>query len=402
MQKQRVIVVVTSAVGMLGALLPWMNAPIVGSIPGTALPYGVGWIALGVCCVAILCALGRGVMPVWARLVSGCAGFGALGIAAWQIVVVLRAKAEMRAEGDAISEAMARVVSIGAGLYLFAASALAIIGAVILGDRRLGNTEREPTAESSPHRQLPVAEDLEAGSYRGGPRSGDLGSASAATLGEMSHDASSRRTNGTSPGRFTLCLLIGTVVGAGAVYLATGRHSKSDRGSGSEPCDELEGVRLCVDGVARHDSIRGGKPTNGDADAFRFIHVTISRDERWVVMTVSSSSFELHDSGDKAWKSDSDSKAAATRAGLQVLDYEEVTANTALSRWLTFQVPESAIAVAQLSLKIKHGELRVPLPPIDSCFVKGAMGRCIDSSRCGGTTTAGLCDGGPTTRCCTK
>jgi hypothetical protein len=100
MHRQRIIIMVAGAAAMLGVLLPWMNAPLVGALPGTSAAHGLGWIALALAAVAVAGAIGRDAMAVPARLISGCAGAGAAGIAAWQIAAVFRARAEMRAEGS--------------------------------------------------------------------------------------------------------------------------------------------------------------------------------------------------------------------------------------------------------------------------------------------------------------
>lgn len=273
MQRQRIIVVVASALGMFSALLPWMNAPIVGAMPGTSMPDGVGWIALGVCCVALLGALGRGAMPVWSRLTSSCAGLIALGIAAWQIVVVLRAKAEMRADGNPISEAMAGAVSIGAGLYLLAASAIAILAAAIVG-HRIRNVAPEPTRESSVRGQVGSNATAEVEWRRQAPdpreeppwviqKSNARSIVGERFLSEPGLGTDPREHGGaaTKPTRsFFLWLLIGILVGAGVVYEVLGppEHSAASKAADApapaptiDPTCTLGGkTGVCID-VAR-------------------------------------------------------------------------------------------------------------------------------------------------------
>ena len=47
MNKQRLAILITAAVGALSTFMPWAKAPIVGSVPGTEIEDGLGWISFG-------------------------------------------------------------------------------------------------------------------------------------------------------------------------------------------------------------------------------------------------------------------------------------------------------------------------------------------------------------------
>ena len=57
MNKQRLAILITAAVGALSTFMPWAKAPIVGSIPGTDFEDGQGWISFGLFGIAIVLCL---------------------------------------------------------------------------------------------------------------------------------------------------------------------------------------------------------------------------------------------------------------------------------------------------------------------------------------------------------
>lgn len=54
MTKQRQLLTITSIAGMIGTFLPWLNAPIIGSINGTK---GDGWISFALFLIALIIVL---------------------------------------------------------------------------------------------------------------------------------------------------------------------------------------------------------------------------------------------------------------------------------------------------------------------------------------------------------
>jgi hypothetical protein len=59
MNKQRLAILITAAVGALSTFMPWAKAPFIGSVPGTEIEDGLGWISFGLFGIAIvLCLLG--------------------------------------------------------------------------------------------------------------------------------------------------------------------------------------------------------------------------------------------------------------------------------------------------------------------------------------------------------
>jgi|LauGreDrversion4_2_1035121.scaffolds.fasta_scaffold98107_1 hypothetical protein len=58
MNKQRLAILITAAVGALSTFMPWVKFPIIGSVPGTDMENGLGWISFVLFGVAIvLCIL---------------------------------------------------------------------------------------------------------------------------------------------------------------------------------------------------------------------------------------------------------------------------------------------------------------------------------------------------------
>lgn len=405
MQKQRVIVVVASALGMFSSLLPWMNAPIVGAMPGTSMPHGGGWIALGVCSVALLGALGRGAMPAWSRLASSCAGLAALGVATWQIVLVVRAKAEMRADGAPLSEAMASAVSIGAGLYLLAAAAIAILVAAFVGHHPMRNTEPESTNEG---KEPPWV----MGQSSARPIVGERGLAgSALDAAPREHGAVAAKSSRS----FFLWLVIGIFGGAGAIYSVLGPpdHSiASEEADASLPmpsldrCGDLGGFRICVDRVVQRHSLSDvvSTTTAGEDQDFILVRVTLSSAKSRTA-ELAWPMFELRDGSGRRWEPDVRSQLTASLAGYDTLDFEQLHPGTGIAGWLVYYVPTSAIP--SLHLRFKPGLVRsvdVALPDAGDapCTLGGKAGVCIDVAKCTGIHSAGLCDGPANIQCCVR
>lgn len=393
------------------------------------MPDGVGWIALGVCCVALLAALGRGAMPVWSRLTSSCAGLIALGIAAWQIVVVLRAKAEMRADGNPISEAMAGAVSIGAGLYLLAASTIAILAAAIVG-HRIRNVAPESTRESSARDQVVSNATAEVEWRRqapdpreeppwviqkGNPRSivGDR------FLSDHGLDTDPREHGAAAakPTRsFFLWLLIGILSGAGVVYEVLGPPENSAASKAADapapaptldPCADLSGFHICVDRFVQRRSLSDALSTTtaGDDQTFVLVRVTLSS-TRKETADLAWPMFELRDSTRRKWEPDIRSQTTASIGGYNTLDFQQLHPGTAVAGWLVYYVPTSA--VSDLHLRFQPGLVRsvdLALPGAAdgaTCTLGGKTGVCIDVAKCTGTHSAGLCDGPANVQCCVQ
>lgn len=405
MHKQRIIIVVAGVAGVLGALLPWVTAPIVGSVPGTSAEYGMGWIALGLAGVALVVAstVGTGVMTVSARIVSGFAGAGTAGIGIWHIVAVFRAKAATREELGLFGEALAQTINVGVGAYLVAASGLVIVGAAYrihshMEPQAPAPPELQPQAPSAPPPQSASGERPPAT-----PHGAALGSVfSAALRGEAPAPA-------PSSARFWVCLLVGLLTGAVAIYLLVGPRPVRRQGDSPQPaqpgqasrCGSRGGLQLCVDGFARRRSIAGpflgytAKP----GYSFVLVQITLRADEDFGLKMVGWTSFELRDQKGNAWKTDTEAHALLDMSGLSTFGLETVLPGRSLQKWLVFLVPDSALGAARLTL---HDELAADLPARDGCVSDRREGTCTDVSRCQGTKVRGLCDGPASVQCCLR
>lgn len=340
---------------MLGVLLPWIHAPLVGSLPGTSAPHGLGWIALGLAAVALAVALGRNAMGMLARLISGCAGAGAAGIAAWQIAVVFRARAEMRTEGGPLGDAVAQAVHVGAGAYLVAASGLVIVGAACFAHSRAEAGEASPAAPW--------------GHIWGG-------------------------------------LLIGVAAGAGAVYFLVGPHPARERADAPQPsgCDARDGLRLCATGFAQRRSLAGplGRLEADPGSSIVLVQASLHADEVIGVMTVAASSFEMRDREGNTWNPDVKAQRIASSIGLETLDYEPLPPGGSVRGWLVFVMADSAIGSARLTMKHQRDELAAELPARRGCVADRREGTCVDTAICEGIKVPGLCDGPGSVQCCLR
>lgn len=124
MHKQRLGIIAAGAVGMLATFLPWIQAPIIGSVLGSA---HAGWFTFGFFLVSsILGLLGDhdkslGGKTFWGSVVlAGCAT--CFGI--WKIIDVNGLKGP---SDDPFAAAVANAIQVGIGLYLVVISGVAVV-----------------------------------------------------------------------------------------------------------------------------------------------------------------------------------------------------------------------------------------------------------------------------------
>lgn len=135
MHKQRIAIISCAGAGALGTFLPWIHAPFVGTITGTA---GDGWITLAL----FIPALVLGLMGATDRPRTGGALWGGLVpallaslLGLWKIIDL---KLSFVVDDNPMTLAMARAVSIGIGLYaVLAAGIVMTILALKLGDQKV-------------------------------------------------------------------------------------------------------------------------------------------------------------------------------------------------------------------------------------------------------------------------
>jgi len=131
---QRTWIMVMGAAGILSAFLPWITAPIVGSVSGIDGPDG--WLVVGIFVVALLIGLtGNRSQSLSFGGRAGVAIFGIAGtaLAAWKISSIY----EMKSSGgnSNLEVALSNAISVGAGLWVMAVAGALLVGAALTSKR---------------------------------------------------------------------------------------------------------------------------------------------------------------------------------------------------------------------------------------------------------------------------
>jgi len=126
LHRQRIAIACAAGVGMIATFLPWVKAPIVGTVDGTA---GDGWITFGLYAVALIVAF----VGDRRKLLSGGKRLGAIIPAAlasligiWKIVD-FRARMSDVPKDNPFAEALAQTVQLGVGLYLVVIAGIVVV-----------------------------------------------------------------------------------------------------------------------------------------------------------------------------------------------------------------------------------------------------------------------------------
>jgi hypothetical protein len=138
LHRQRFAIVVLAGIGMLATFMPWLHAPIVGTISGAS---GDGWITLALFIPAIVLSLrGKKLKPLigmarWAATIpAGISVLIGLGD-----IVNLKSSMADASKDNPFAGAIAASVQIGFGLYLLIMAGIAVVVAAWL----LANYPRE-------------------------------------------------------------------------------------------------------------------------------------------------------------------------------------------------------------------------------------------------------------------
>lgn len=123
--KQRRGIMIAASLGIIATFLPWVHAPLIGSVAGTA---GDGWITLVLFLPSLIIALCgdsqaaiRGGKRIGLAIPAALAAM--LGI--WTIVRIQQRKLSI-SDGNPLANAMSASVQIGFGLYLLVAAGVAV------------------------------------------------------------------------------------------------------------------------------------------------------------------------------------------------------------------------------------------------------------------------------------
>lgn len=125
LHKQRIALMCAAGAGMVATFLPWVKAPIVGSIAGTA--GDVGWITFVLFGISLgLTFSGNRVelLSSWERTTAVISSAVAGLIGLYKIIDFYAMKSDAAGEGP-LAEVLAMTVQVGIGLYLVVIAAIA-------------------------------------------------------------------------------------------------------------------------------------------------------------------------------------------------------------------------------------------------------------------------------------
>jgi ABC-type phosphate transport system permease subunit len=133
MNKQRLTILIVAALGVLATFMPWIKAPLVGTINGTS---GDGWITLGLFVVPLVISLindrtkALKGLPLYGAIIPGLIA-GSIGL--WKIVDFNSKMSEL---GDnPFAQALGASITIEFGLYQVVLAGIALpIVAFIMKD----------------------------------------------------------------------------------------------------------------------------------------------------------------------------------------------------------------------------------------------------------------------------
>ena len=144
MHKQRIIIIVIAALGMLATFMPWIKAPIIGSVDGTD---GDGWITLALFAVALaISLLGDRTQKIKTKklYIASLAGIIAAGIG---ILDITNVKSSMDDINSIFSGTLN--ISVGYGLYLIVLAGIAI-PVYLFVDRKKKSSDNKPPQDTKP------------------------------------------------------------------------------------------------------------------------------------------------------------------------------------------------------------------------------------------------------------
>ncbi len=165
MNKQRLAILITAAVGALSTFMPWVKFPIIGSVPGTEMENGLGWISFGLFGAAIVfCLLGDKqkklsdaplIGAILTPSLSALIGIWTI----WNFYARIRAYIEESQEkmegkpladlGEKMVDAFTKGAGIEFGLYFVVIAGILIpLFALLLKDRNEVQTEVQAERES--------------------------------------------------------------------------------------------------------------------------------------------------------------------------------------------------------------------------------------------------------------
>ena len=144
MHKQRIIIIVIAALGILATFMPWVKAPIIGSVNGTD---GDGWITLVLFAVALVISLlGDRTQKIETKKMY-IASLVSIIAAVVGILDIIDIKSSMEDIGGIFSGELN--ISVGYGLYLIVLAGIAI-PVYLFVDRKRKGSDNKPPLDTKP------------------------------------------------------------------------------------------------------------------------------------------------------------------------------------------------------------------------------------------------------------
>jgi hypothetical protein len=140
MHKQRIIIIVIAGLGMLATFMPWIKAPIIGSVNGTD---GDGWITLVLFAVALVMSLlGDRTQKIKTKKIY-IASLVCIIAAVVGILDIIDINSSIEDIGSGIfSEELN--ISVGYGLYLIVLAGIAIPVYLFVDKKKTGSYNKPP------------------------------------------------------------------------------------------------------------------------------------------------------------------------------------------------------------------------------------------------------------------
>lgn len=131
MNKQRIAILIAASIGALGTFLPWVHAPIVGSVPGSS--GSDGWITFILFVITIgICFIGNRTKTLNLGFLIGAIVPSLLAsVIALIKIIDFNSKTSGMGDDNPFAKALTQTVGIGIGLYLIVLAGIAVLVAGI-------------------------------------------------------------------------------------------------------------------------------------------------------------------------------------------------------------------------------------------------------------------------------
>ncbi|MCZ2222306.1 MAG: hypothetical protein LC122_01555 [Chitinophagales bacterium] len=146
MHKQRIAILIVAGIGALGTFLPWVHAPIVGSVPGSS--GSDGWITFILFVITIgLCFVGNRTKTLKLGFLVGAIVPSLLAsIIAIIKIIDFNSKMSSADVDNPFAKAITQTVGIGIGLYLIVLAGIAVLVLGII--LKKSDIQLEPNVEN--------------------------------------------------------------------------------------------------------------------------------------------------------------------------------------------------------------------------------------------------------------